>query len=77
VVFNELAQSKQINVDNVPSLSMRLLADFIFLILFMGLLLLWLVMWAALHIAGGAIHLLLIIALVSLILHLFRGRRVA
>ena len=77
MVFNELAQSKQINVDNVPSLSMRLLADFIFLILFMGLLLLWLVMWAALHIAGGAIHLLLIIALVSLILHLFRGRRVA
>jgi hypothetical protein len=56
---------------------MRLLADFIFLILFAGLLMLWLFMWAALHIAGGAIHLLLIIALVSLIVHLFRGRRVA
>jgi hypothetical protein len=58
-------------------LAMRLLADFIFLILFAGLLMLWLVMWAALHIAGGAIHLLLIIALVSLIVHLFRWRRVA
>jgi hypothetical protein len=56
---------------------MRLLGDFIFLILFIGLLVLWLVMWAALHVAGGAIHLLLVIALVSLVVHLFRGRRVA
>jgi hypothetical protein len=55
---------------------MRLLADFIFLILFIGLLVLWLILWAALHIAGGAIHLLLIIAVVALIVHLFRGRRV-
>jgi len=56
---------------------MRLLADFLFLILFFALLVLWLIMWAALHITGGAIHLLLIIAVVALILHLFRGRRVA
>ena len=72
-----LVRSKQITVDHVTLLAMRLLGDFIFLILFMGLLVLWLVMWAALHIAGGAIHLLLIIALVSLVVHLFRGRRVA
>jgi hypothetical protein len=57
--------------------AMRVLSDFIFLILFIGLLVLWLVLWAALHLAGGAIHLLLIIAVVSLIVHLFRGRRVA
>ena len=56
---------------------MRLLGDFIFLILFIGLLALWLLLWAALHFAGGALHLLLIIAVVALIVHLFRGRRVA
>lgn len=71
------ALSKQIAVDHVTLMAMRLLGDFIFFILFMGLLVLWLIMWALLHVAGGAIHLLLIIALVSLILHLFRGRRVA
>lgn len=56
---------------------MRFLADSIFLILFMGLLILWLIFWVGFHIAGGAIHLLLIIAIVALIVHLFRGRRVA
>ncbi len=56
---------------------MRVLGDFIFLILFIGLLVLWLVLWAALHVAGGAIHLLLIIAVLALVVHLFRGRRVA
>jgi hypothetical protein len=71
------ALSKQIAVDHVTLMAMRLFGDFIFLILFMGLLVLWLIMWALLHVAGGAIHLLRIIALVSLILHLFRGRRVA
>jgi len=53
---------------------MRLISDFLFLILFFCLLCLWLVMWAAFHIAGGAIHLLLIIAAISLLLHLFRRR---
>ena len=53
---------------------MRLISDFLFLILFVCLLCLWLVMWAALHIAGSAIHLLLIIAAISLLLHLFRRR---
>ena len=57
---------------------MRFLADFLFLILFLVLLVLWLVMWTALHITGGAIHLLLVIAFIALIVHLFRGgRRVA
>jgi len=53
---------------------MRLITDFLFLILFICLLCVWLVMWAALHIAGGAIHLLLVIAVISLVVHLFRRR---
>ncbi|HVW85075.1 MAG TPA: lmo0937 family membrane protein [Bryobacteraceae bacterium] len=53
---------------------MRVLADFFFLILFFVLLVGWLVAWAAYHVAGGAIHLLLIIAVISLIMHFFRGR---
>lgn len=56
---------------------MRIIGDFIFLILFFMLLGVWLVMWAGLHLAGGAIHLLLIIAAIALVLHLFRGRRTA
>ena len=54
---------------------MRILADFIFLVLFFVLLLGWLLAWAAFHVAGGMIHLLLIIAVISLVVHLFRGRR--
>ena len=53
---------------------MRILGDFLFLILFFMLVGVWLVMWAGMHMAGGAIHLLLIIAAISLILHLFRRR---
>jgi hypothetical protein len=56
---------------------MRLFSDFLFLILFFVLIGVWLVMWIGLHIAGGMIHLLLIIAAVSLLIHLFRGRRTA
>ena len=56
---------------------MRFLADAIFLILFFVLLATWAVAWAAFHVAGGLIHLLLIIAVISLVLHLLRGRREA
>ncbi len=56
---------------------MRLLADAIFLVLFFILLIAWLLAWAAFHVAGGFIHLLLIIAVISLVVHLFRGRRTA
>jgi hypothetical protein len=54
---------------------MRLIEDFLFLILFFMLIGVWLVMWIGLHLAGGFIHLLLIIAVISLIMHLVRGRR--
>jgi len=46
-----------------------------FLILFIVLLVLWLLGFLAFHVAGGLIHLLLIIAVISLIVHFVRGRR--
>lgn len=48
-----------------------------FLTLFFVLLALWLLGVFAFHIAGGLIHFLLIIAVISLVVHLFRGRRMA
>jgi hypothetical protein len=45
-----------------------------FLILFFVLLVMWLLGFAAFHVAGGLIHLLLLVAFISLIFHLFRGR---
>ena len=53
---------------------MRLIGDFLFLILFFVLIGVWLVMWIGFHLVGGAIHLLLIIAVISLVLHLLRRR---
>lgn len=48
---------------------------FVFLILFIFLLVIWLLGFAAFHVAGGLIHLLLIVAFISLVAHLFQGRR--
>jgi hypothetical protein len=48
-----------------------------FLALFFILLVMWLLGFAAFHVAGGLIHLLLVIAVISLVVHLFRGRSVA
>jgi hypothetical protein len=56
---------------------MRAIGDFIFLLLFFVLLAVWLVGWFAFHVAGGAIHLLLVVAVISLVIHLFRGRSAA
>jgi len=47
-----------------------------FLILFVVLVAAWLLGWVGFHVAGGLIHLLLIVALIALILHFVRGRRV-
>lgn len=41
------------------------------------LLILWLLGWLAFHIAGGFIHILLIIAVIVLIYKLIAGRRAA
>jgi hypothetical protein len=54
-----------------------MIRDFLFLILFFMLLGIWAVAWFAFHVAGGLIHLLLIVAVISLIMHLFSGRRTA
>ena len=48
-----------------------------FLGLFLILVVLWLLGFFAFHVAGGLIHLLLIVAVISLVLHLFRGRSMA
>jgi hypothetical protein len=50
-----------------------MLRDFVFLVLFFILLGAWATAWLAFHVAGGLIHLLLIVAVISLLLHLFRG----
>jgi len=45
-----------------------------FLILFLVLLVMWILGFAAFHVAGGLIHLLLILAVISIILHFVSGR---
>jgi hypothetical protein len=46
-----------------------------FIVLFFILLVMWLLGFAAFHVAGGFIHLLLILAVISIVLHFVRGRR--
>jgi hypothetical protein len=48
-----------------------------FLTLFVILLVMWLLGFFAFHVAGGLIHLLLIVGLICLVVHLFRGRSLA
>jgi hypothetical protein len=45
-----------------------------FLILFLILLVVWLGGWLMFHVAGALIHILLIFAVISLVVHLVRGR---
>ena len=47
------------------------------LTLFVVLLVMWLLGFFAFHVASGLIHILLIVAVISLLLHLFRGRSMA
>ena len=48
-----------------------------FLTLFVILLVMWLLGLFASHVTAGLIHLLLIIAAISLVVHFLRGRRAA
>jgi hypothetical protein len=48
-----------------------------FLTVFVILLVMWLLGLFAFHVAGGLIHLLLIIAVISLVVHFVSGRRAA
>ncbi len=50
---------------------------FIFLIVFFLLLVTWVMAWTTLHIASGLIHLLLLVAVISLVLHFVSGHRPA
>jgi Family of unknown function (DUF5670) len=47
-----------------------------FLIIALILAVAWLLGWTAFHIAGGMIHLLLVVAVVSVIVHFVRDRGV-
>ena len=47
-----------------------------FMTLFVVLLVAWLLGWVAFQVAGGLIHLLLVVAVISLIVHFVRGRGV-
>src|SRR5579864_801249 len=47
----------------------------IFTILFVILLIAWILGWGVFHVASAMIHLLLIVALISLVLHFVRGPR--
>jgi len=54
-----------------------MIRDFLFLILFFVLLGIWAASWLTFHIAGGMVHLLLVVAVIFLVVHLFRGPRAA
>jgi Family of unknown function (DUF5670) len=54
---------------------MRFIADSIFLMLFFVLGICWLLAWAAFHVAGGGVHLILVVAVIFLLIHFFRGRQ--
>jgi hypothetical protein len=45
-----------------------------FLVLAFILFIVWITSWLMFHIAGGLIHLLLVFAVISLIIHLFSSR---
>ena len=45
----------------------------LFLILFVVLLLAWIFGFVVFHVAGAALHLLLILAIISLVIHFVRG----
>jgi Family of unknown function (DUF5670) len=54
---------------------MNLLRSAAFLVIALILFIVWLVSWTAFHVAGGLIHLLLVIAVIAVILHFVRGGR--
>ena len=49
----------------------------IFTILFAILLIAWIMGWTVFHVTSGLIHILLVVALISLVLHFVRGPRAA
>ena len=53
-----------------------MLRDFLFLVLFVFFGIVWLISLLAFHVARGAIHLLLVVAVISLVIHFVKGRTV-
>ena len=53
---------------------MRLLTDFLFLMLFFVFLVAWLFAYAIFHLTAGGVHLLVVLAVVFLLIHFMRGR---
>ncbi len=51
--------------------------SYIFLIFCILLFIAWIIIWAGLHLVGGAVHLLLVLAVIFLIVHFFHHRRAA
>lgn len=49
----------------------------IFTVLFVILLIAWILGWTVFHVTSGLIHILLVVALISLVLHFVRGPRAA
>ncbi|HEY1216551.1 MAG TPA: lmo0937 family membrane protein [Bryobacteraceae bacterium] len=47
---------------------------YILLVLAFIFFIIWIISWLAFHVAGGLIHLLLVIAVILFIIHLVRGR---
>ena len=47
----------------------------LFFWLFLVLAALWLILWLGVHITGGLIHILIVLAVISLIVHFVRGGR--
>ena len=45
-----------------------------FLIVAVVLIVAWALGWLAFHVAGGLIHILLVVAVISLVVHFLRGR---
>jgi Family of unknown function (DUF5670) len=48
-----------------------------FMVLFAVLMVMWLLGFLAFHVAGGLIHILLLIAVISLVMHFVRGSQIA
>ena len=46
----------------------------LFLLLFLVLFVAWVLGWLAFHVAGGLMHILLVVAVISLVAHFARGR---
>ena len=51
-----------------------MLRDSLFLLLFFFFAVIWLISWLAFHVAGGLVHLLIVIAIISLVIHFVRRR---